>query len=221
MPNFGASRPIIAELDTQTNRYKNAFRCGELINTSITPQYNTASLYGDNRKVEEIRLFKTADIAIGVTKLPVLAAKIMFGHRVDESGEEVSNAADKNRYVGYAFITREMASGVEKYRACLLYKVKFNEGQEDYETQGENLTFKTPTISGSVLALDDGSWRIKSPYFDTEDAAYAWIMEKLGIEEELTEEPPVDNSGGTENESADQMPGNPGTTGDETEEDTY
>lgn len=132
----------------------------------------------------------------------------MFGHTVDESGEEVSNAADKNRYVGYAFITREMDNGVEKYRACLLLKVKFNEGQEDYETQGENLTFKTPTISGSALAIDDGSWRIKSPYLDTEDAAYEWIKEKLGIEEDITEEPPADTSGGTgagQEENANQL----------------
>lgn len=182
MANFGASKPWIAEWVKDTE-YANAFKCGELVNTSVNPQFNTTSLYGDNRKIEEIRLFKTADVTLGATRMPAQAAQIMFGHKTNEDGSELSNATDKNKYVGYAFITREMIEGKEKYRACLLFKVMFNEGQEDYETQGENITFKTPTISGGALTCDNGDWREKSPYFDTEGEADAWIKEKLGVEE--------------------------------------
>lgn len=183
MANFGASMPWIAELDAETGAYKNAFKCGELVNTSVNPQYNTAPLYGDNRKVEEIRLFKTADVTLGVTTLPAKASNVMFGHKVSEDGSETSNTSDENAYVGYAFITQEQVDGKKKYRACLLYKVKFNEGQEDYETQGENVVFKTPTINGSVLARDNGDWREKSPYFDSEGDADKWIKEKFGVTE--------------------------------------
>ncbi len=184
MANFGASRPWVAELDTTTGGYKNAFKCGELVNTSVNPQYNSASLFGDNRKVEEIRLFKTADITLGVTTMPSKASDVMFGHKVNEDGSELSNTSDENKYVGYAFITQEQISGKKKYRACLIFKAKFNEGQEDYETQGDSVVFKTPTISGSALALDNGDWREKSPYFDTEDKADEWIKGKFGITEQ-------------------------------------
>ena len=91
MANFGASRPRIAELDEKTNKYINAFKCGELVNTSVNPQYNTASLFGDNRKVEELRLLKQADVVLGVTTMPVKASNVMFGHKVKEDGSEVSN----------------------------------------------------------------------------------------------------------------------------------
>lgn len=187
MANFGASRPWIARLNGKTELYEKAFKCGELVNTSINPQYNTASLYGDNRKVEEIRLLKTADITLGVTRIPVQAAEIMFGHKLLEDGSEVLNTGDDGNYVGYAFITQEMESGAKKYRACLIYKAKFNEGQVDYETQGENVTFKTPSITGSALSKDNGDWCIKSPYLDTEDETEAWIKKQLGVKEEVTE----------------------------------
>lgn len=111
MANFGASKPWIARLNGKTGAYESAFKCGELVNTSINPQYNTGSLYGDNRKVEEIRLFKTADITLGVTRIPVQAAEIMFGHKIMEDGSEVKNTGDDGNYVGYAFITQEMESG--------------------------------------------------------------------------------------------------------------
>lgn len=202
MANFGLSKPWVAELDTKTKKYKNAFKCGELVNTSVNPQYNTASLYGDNRKTEEIRRFKAADVTLGVTRLPLKAATVMFGHRVDDDGTEVSNTKDKNKYVGYAFITSEMLEGAEKYRACLLKKVMFNEGQEDYDTQGDTITFKTPTISGGALAIENGDWRIKSPYFDTEDEADSWIEQKLDAGEESETNLPAgsfgDTAGGTD-----------------------
>lgn len=181
MANFGASKPWIAKWDEELKKYKEAFKCGELINTSINPQYNTVSLEGDNRKVEEIRLFKAADITLGVTRLPEQAAEIMFGHKILEDGSETQNIGDDGNYVGYAFITQEVKSGKKKYRGCLICKAKFNEGQSDYETQGN--TFKTPTISGSALPLDNGDWHIKSPYFATEEETENWIKKKLNVEE--------------------------------------
>ncbi len=214
MANFGASKPWIAKLNGKTGLYEKAFKCGELVNTSINPQYNTAALYGDNRKVEEIRLLKTADITLGVTRIPVQAAEIMFGHKLLEDGSEVMNTGDDGNYVGYAFITQEMESGAKKYRACLICKAKFNEGQVDYETQGENVTFKTPSITGSALSKDNGDWCIKSPYFDTEDETEAWIKKQLGVEEEVTEPSAEDNSSSTGNEQSK-------TTEDPEEDDTY
>ena len=214
MANFGASKPWIAKLNGKTGLYEKAFKCGELVNTSINPQYNTASLYGDNRKVEEIRLLKTADITLGVTRIPMQAAEIMFGHKLLEDGSEVMNTGDDGNYVGYAFITQEMESGAKKYRACLICKAKFNEGQVDYETQGENVTFKTPSITGSALSKDNGDWCIKSPYFDTEDETEAWIKKQLGVEEEVTEPSAEDNSSSTGNEQSK-------TTEDPEEDDTY
>lgn len=183
MPNFGLSRPIIAKLNVQTGKYSDAFKCGKAINTSITPNYNKASLYADNAQQEEVSEFKNAAVELGVDTLPVKAATIMFGHKIDKDGVEINNTNDSGEYVGYGFITAEKVSGVTRYRACLLTKVKFEEGAESYQTKGDSITFQTPTLSGTAMGNNENEWRYKSPYLDTEQECDEWILKKMGIEE--------------------------------------
>lgn len=182
MANFGLSRPWIAQYVKKGN-YRNAFRCAEAVNTSVKPNYNEASLPGDNREVERINEFKNADVTMGVTRLPRIASKVMFGHDVSDDGTEISNSEDSGEYVGYGFITAEMEDGKKKYRACFLPKVKFSEGEESYETKGDNITFKTPSLNGTAITDTDGQWRIKSPFFDTEEEADKWIQVQVGVME--------------------------------------
>lgn len=180
MANFGLSNPWIAKLNPN-GKYSDAFKCGEAVNTSITPNYNEASLFGDNRQVENVSEFKNANVSLGVTKMPVVAANVVFGHKITDAGEEKANADDASNYVGYGFITAEMENGVKKYKACVLYKVKYKEGEESYETKGDSIVFKTPTLNGTAMARDDGEWRKKSPYFTSEDEADKWIQTEFGV----------------------------------------
>lgn len=180
MPNFGLSKPWIAQYVSK-GHYKNAFRCAEAVNTNVTPSYNEASLFGDNREVENVKEFKNASVALGVTRLPRIAAKIVFGHDVSDDGTETSNAEDSGEYVGYGFITAEMEDGRKKYRACFLPKVKFSESEESYETKGDSISFKTPTLNGTAITDIDGTWRRKSPIYDTEDEADKWLQVQIGV----------------------------------------
>lgn len=196
MANFGLSHPWIAKLDPDTEKYSGACKCGMAINTSVTPAYNEASLYADNQERETVKEFKNAAVTIGTDRLPIQVAKVMFGHTEGTSGEEHHNVSDEPNYVGYGFITAEKTDGVKRYRACLLLKVLFSEGEESYETKGDSISFKTPTLSGTATALSDGEWRIKSPYFSTEAEADTWIQKKLGVIE-TCETPVASVAGGT------------------------
>lgn len=179
---FGLSRPYIAKR-TGKKAYSNGFVCGEAMNTTVTSQYAEATVYGDNRAVKNKKSFKYADVTMGTTRLPRTAEEIMFGHTVDqETGQVTGNAGDEENYVGYGFISQEEIDGVDKNVAVVLYKVLFSEGENGYETKGENLTFKTPSVSGKALAEDDGDWIARRP-FDTETEAEAWIKQMLGITE--------------------------------------
>lgn len=198
MPNFGLSHPWVAEYVAR-GRYRNSFRCGEAVTTSVTPKFSEGSLLADNKEVENVKEFKNAAVNIGVTQLPKIAAKTMLGHAVEEDGTEVSNTEDSTGYVGYGFITAEMEAGKKKYRACLLLKVKFAEGEESYETKGDNITFKTPSLSGTAIGDEDGTWRIKSPKFDTEEEADKWIQVQIGALEKCGL-PAASVSGGTYDE---------------------
>lgn len=182
MANFGLSRPIIAKLDPATGKYVKAIKCGNAINTSVTPNYNKASLYADNVQQEEISEFKNASVELGVDRLQVEAAPIIFGHTVSEDGAETSKSDDMGSYVGYGFNTAEIISGVRKYRACLLTKVKFEEGAESFQTKGDSIQFSTPTLSGTATENEKKEWRKKSPYLETEEACDAWILKEMGLD---------------------------------------
>lgn len=181
MANFGLSKPWIASLNAENDTYTGAFKCGKAVNTTVTPNFNEGQLFADNQQTENVTEFKNATVVLGVDSLPANAPKIMFGHDVAEDGTETSNSDDAASYVGYGFITTEIKNGVKTYRACLLHKVKFTEGEESYTTKGDSITFSTPNLSGVALANNSGDWRTKSPSFTTEAEADAWIQEKLGI----------------------------------------
>ena len=183
MANFGLSRPIIAKLNVEEDTYTNAFKCGSAINTSITPNYVSASLYADNMQKEQVDEFSNAKVELGVDMVPVKAARLLFGHKITENGEETDNTEDSGAYVGYGFITSELKNSVKRYRACFLPKVKFTEGAESYQTKGDSIQFATPTLSGTATCNNKKEWRFKSPYFDTEEECDEWILEKMGLSE--------------------------------------
>lgn len=178
--NFGLSKPIIARR-TGYKTYTDGFICGEAMTTSINPQYGESGVYGDNIMVESIKKFKNAAVSMATTRLPREAAIVMFGHAVNtETGRVTYNAADETNYVGYGFVSKERLNGVTKYIACVLYKVMFSEGENAYETEGENISFKTPSVTGTAMPEDDGDWKNTMP-FDTEEKAVEWIKGVFGL----------------------------------------
>lgn len=192
MANYGLSYPAIAKLDVKTGKYSGGFKCGKAVNTDVTPNYAEASLYGDNSLAEYAKVFKDADVTATVTELPFVAANTIFGHKIDEEKKSIEYMdKDEANYVGYGFYANEMVDNVTRYVAAVLLKVKFAEAAESYSTKGENLEFKTPNIAGKAYAMENGKWRDKQ-IFDTEEAAIAWINEKLGIT--TTSEPEGDKT---------------------------
>jgi phi13 family phage major tail protein len=182
--NFGFSRPLVAKYSynegTGVVSYSDILQIGEGANTSINPSYSNAKLPGDNKIVEEVNEFVNAAVTLGVTRIPLKAAEILFGHTIDEiDGIEHANVNDVSNFVGYGFTTKN-SDGT--YDACVLRKVKFVEGEDSYQTKGESITFKQPTLSGSALAPDDGGdWKIKKFGFASEDAAVDWVKSVMGL----------------------------------------
>lgn len=178
---FGLSRPVIARR-TGKKTYMDGFVCGEAMTTSVNPQYADASLYGDNKMVSSKKKLKNATVSMGTTRMPRVAETVMFGHKINaETGEVTYRAADEANYVGYGFISKEGIDEFIKYIACVLYKVMFSEGENSYETEGENINFKTPSVSGTAMPDDDGEWMTRKQ-FDTEEEAYAWIRGVLNLD---------------------------------------
>ena len=63
-----------------------------------------------------------------------------------------------------------------------LKKAKFTEPSEDYSTKGDSIEYKTPSISGRALGLDDGSWK-ETEACSSEEDALKWINTMFGVTE--------------------------------------
>ena len=180
----GLAGVYVAELSEKTDNptYSNGFQLGEGMAVTIAPQYAEGSVYGDNHRVKYKKKFKNANITLGTTRIPKQAEPVMFGKTEDSGGEVVSNQRDDGKYVGFGcYATEEGGPGEDtKYSAVWIYKVKFADPGDDFETEGENITFKTPSLTGSAEPLKHGDWKVKKQ-FDAEEEAINWIKTKAGI----------------------------------------
>lgn len=183
MAYIGVAKPHIAKLvNEKTKKYENGFKCGKAMNVNIAPNYNEGKLYADNQLAENVKEFKDGTMTLGTDRLPKEAESVCFGHDVKEDGV-VYKTGDSANYVGVGFCVDEMLDGVKKFVAIVVYKVKFSENAEDYTTKGENIEFKTPSISGTISGLSSTEWKERK-VFETEEEAEAWVKEVLCIKDD-------------------------------------
>lgn len=180
MAYIGLANPIIAKRNEKEGNYSDASNIGKVISVNISPQYAEGSLYADNVQSEYEKEFKYADITLGTDRIPTAMYATMFGHEVEEQ-KVTYKAADTAPYVGMGFYVTETVGGVRSFCASWLYKVKFTEPSEDYQTKGENIEFKTPSVTGRILADEKHDYRWKeTEVFKTETEAVAWLEQTAG-----------------------------------------
>lgn len=184
MANIGLSRPTFAKLNPD-GTYSDGIRLSKAVNINLNVNWNTASVSGDNVIAESTREFKDGTIDLGIISIPVAAYDTVFGHEVttDEDGTVtiVDKTDDIAHYGGTGFVIEDIDNGEKVYVAVWLKKTQFSETSMSATTKGEAITFQTPTLSGTILALDDKTWRERK-IFKTEQAAYDYIDEIAGIE---------------------------------------
>lgn len=182
MAFIGLAKPYIAKLVNEKNKtYANGFKCGKAMAVNIQPNYSEAKLYADNQLSEYVKEFKDGTMTLGTDRLPKEANSVCFGHESAKNGT-IYKTGDSANFVGVGFCVKEMLDGVPRFVAIIVYKVKFGENAEDYTTKGENIEFKTPSISGTIAGLSSTVWK-ENKIFDTEEEAEAWIKEVLNIKE--------------------------------------
>lgn len=190
MATYMAKNPVIAPITAETDgaapTYGTGMKIGDLISMQATVNNNEAPLYGDDALSEYIAEFRDLDVTLNVTSLPSAAYTTMFGSTVDTTGQNVvegtihSNVNDNAAYVGVGFVKTEMIHNTKTYWVVWFSKVKFAAIGEDVETKGENVTWKTPSLTGKGTKGGDGDWRVLTPY-STEAAAIAALNAKAGI----------------------------------------
>lgn len=166
----------LTEAADGTALYAGAKQLGKAVSCSTSITNNEAKLYGDDTLAESDTSFSNGTITLGVTDDDDEVFAELLGHTVTEDGEVIKAASDAAPYVGVGRIVTKMVNGAYKYKVEFLYKVKFSEPSKDENTKGESLEFATPSIEGTIAALDDekNNWN-KSKTFNTKSDALTYL----------------------------------------------
>ena len=88
--------------------------------------------------------------------------------------EYVQKADDTPVPQGFGHIVPKMVSGSRKYKVEFFPKVLFKPYSVDAKTKGDSLEFTTPSIEGTVMPLEDGTWEIHAT-FEKEESAKTYL----------------------------------------------
>jgi phi13 family phage major tail protein len=153
---------------------------GKAIQADINIQVNEVKLPADDTIAETDRSFKEGKLTLGVDDLSDVIQKDFLGHAISEDGELTANGDDTSPFVGVGFFGVKRVNNVSKYRAIWLPKVQFAEPNDTNSTKGENTSFSTPTMDGTIMLDDEGNWKYEQTFATVEEAK-AYLHEKAEI----------------------------------------
>lgn len=138
------------------------------ITAKISPKTDMQKHYSDDGLTEVASSQGETEVEFGADDLPLQVQADLLGHTLGTDGVLLKNRDDAAPYVALGF--RSLKSN-GNFRYVWLYKGKFEAPEEEYQTKGENVEFKTPTIKGIFLPREsDGNWQATG---DEDDATFA------------------------------------------------
>lgn len=169
MATIGVKKVTVFKMtkdDATGTTYDAAVKLAPTMKVSLTAKTAEGSLYGDDRLVEWNSEITEFDVAIDLTDLTPEQLALLLGHNKDVKGGVTVSGDDVAPYFGLSFESKRSDG---KIMYVTLYKVKFSIPTEEYETKGENISFKTPSITGKAIAREsDGN--IKYTLIESTDA---------------------------------------------------
>ena len=146
---------------------------GKAVTCNVSITNNSAELYADDVLVESDTTFSNGTVTMEVDEDDLETMADLLGHKI-ENGEIVRKSFDVAPYVGLGRIVVKLVNNVRKYKVEFLYKVKFSEPNQENQTKGENVEFKTTSIEGKVAALKNGKWSVAKT-FESETEATNYL----------------------------------------------
>lgn len=185
MANIGVSQPYYAAYANTngTTTYTGLKKLGKAVSVDISTEGKDPEiLYADNGPAESLAIFGGGTATMEIDELELDVAKDILGLRTPTGETSVIFDADSMApYMGLGFIAKKVHNGVIKWRLILLYKVQFKVPDYSIETQGETVSFQTPSLEATILRDDcvPAKWSMWQDY-ETEAAALTALQTALG-----------------------------------------
>lgn len=168
---------VLTEVDDGTYSYGNGVTLAKAVSCSVSVTNNDVRLYADDAVAESDTGFGSGTVTLGVDDEDDTVMGALLGHTITE-GVMARKSTDVAPYVGIGRVITKVVGGVRKYKAEIIAKVKFKEPNQDDQTKGENIEFRTSTIEGDISTLADGTWSWTET-FTTYDDAMDYIDDKF------------------------------------------
>lgn len=196
MAIIGASNPYYAIYNANggTPTYSNGGKMGALVEFNFELEStDNNNFFADNKVQESQRRFSNGTVTIQTDDLgPEVSAAICgltptplgtIEGVTDEGVKElVWGEAQDSPYLGIGVIQKKMKNNVILWRAVILTKIIFNIPNEAATTEGEEIDWQVPEITGSIMRDDSAqhNWK-REATFTTEAQADAYIRNRLNI----------------------------------------
>lgn len=143
---------------------------------------DTATIYGDDGVAEEDVSMGNGSLTVDLCNLTLEDQAALCGHTYTEERGLVCNEDDAPPYCRCSSIVPGVLNGKPYFRVITYMRVKFTPVNDDYETQGNNVSYKNPSLAGSFFRNKDGDWRNIKEFSDFQ-AAFAYFKVMLNIPE--------------------------------------
>lgn len=167
---------IMTTEDTPTSApvYGTPKRLVGVNSVSISPENDSATLYGDNMALDTKSSTKERTITLEVARMPLENQAELLGYTYDSSTKKLAvngDAAAPNVAIMYELDTDE---GKKWY--YVFYKGKFAPSPEDANTRGDTLEFGLHSVEGTFVARMDNKlvYEIKEAEGTDTTVATSW-----------------------------------------------
>lgn len=196
MAKIGLSKPYFAvyENTDATVTYKSGALMGKAVELSIELEgADDNILNADNGLAETANTFAggsvtlTTDDLLPEVMLSVLGIveKTITNEKIQTTDPKwyTWNDAQNTPYLGFGAIVKTQNNNKPGYQAIILPKIKFNNPNDTFKTQGSTIEWGTPEISGTILRSDeaDHPWKSISSILESESDAEEAIKQYLQI----------------------------------------
>lgn len=154
--------------------YEGAKTLGKAIDCKVSIEKYEAELWADDALAESDNSFKKGTVTLTTDEDDDTIFAELLGHEISEDGEMIRKATDVAPYVGVGRILTKVVDGQYKYKVEFLPKVKFSEPEQEETTKGDSIEFKTPSVEGSVVKLENEIWS-KAKTFDNKEDAIEYL----------------------------------------------
>ena len=181
MAMIGLKYPVVGKYAESggTVSHTDGMVLAKAIQASISINQYSVTLYADDGLAESEKGFQDGTVDLNVDDLSQEAAKFIFG-ATETTKALLFKGDDDVPDVGLGFYAPRKKGGVRSYRAIFFPRVKFGYPNETLDTKGEQVTFGTPTIQGTIQLAETGEWKREITVAD-EAKAVTWLKTQAGI----------------------------------------